>query len=358
MKKEKLQKIIIGLISSNKINRHAVKRLDKTSILAIIRNTKEFPSYFSLNERIYILYNSISISDIICPICKKGYRKFINFRKGYSLGCSGRCSLNHPATIIKRKETCMKRYGVESSNQSSAIKEKKKKTLSIDYEIKMKNKRDKWKETLLNNNPDKTLKDIYREQGIKAIKKSKEADPGLKNRLIKTKKTNMEKYGKEFASQTEWFKEEVRRTNIENRDWEQLLPKEHKTWEDYTKEVRRWTLRNVRKYSHFITGEYCNKMQLDHALSIYDGYYNNISPYFISHIQNLRYITKEENLHKWKHSIIDYTTLLRRIISFKLPDNDKYLYLVKTGALMELSIYGNNRNNIENKNKIVFNKSI
>lgn len=43
-----------------------------------------------------------------------------------------------------------------------------------------------------------------------------------------------------------------------------------------------------------------NGYQLDHIITIYDGFENNISPYIIGNINNLRFIPWEENLKKNK----------------------------------------------------------
>ena len=237
----------------------------------------------------------------------------------------------------KTKETCLKKYGVESPNSVEAVKEKKRLTNAIDKDRKDKEKIKKRERALLASNPGKTLEEIYHEQGLKAIKKSKENDPNLLSRLHKTKETNHIKYGKEFASQTDEFKKCVYETNKRNKHWFYMKPNPHETWKEYSKEVRRWTSRNIRVYGGRIP-EYCTTedRQLDHMISVYLGFCQNISPYIIAHPANLRYISKEENLSKWVHCTITYEKLLRRIVSFELIKEDKFLKSCKTASLFLL----------------------
>jgi hypothetical protein len=108
--------------------------------------------------------------------------------------------------INKKKETCIEKYGCESASQSVEIKEKVKQTVIERYGVEC---------SLLNDDiKEQTILERYgSEYPIKSNGiKSKEIKEKIKE---KTKKTNLEKYGVEYASQSEEIKEKIKQTNLE-----------------------------------------------------------------------------------------------------------------------------------------------
>lgn len=72
-------------------------------------------------------------------------------------------------------------------------------------------------------------------------------------------------------------------------------------FERYAYEVRKLTYDSC-KSPNLIQGEKQEGYHLDHIVSIYDGFKNNIDPSIIAHYTNLRYIPAKENLTKNKKS--------------------------------------------------------
>lgn len=73
-------------------------------------------------------------------------------------------------------------------------------------------------------------------------------------------------------------------------------------FERYSYEVRKLTRLSVIKFSNLISGEKQDGYHLDHIVSIYDGFKNDIVPTVIAHYTNLRYIPAKQNLTKNKKS--------------------------------------------------------
>lgn len=75
-------------------------------------------------------------NESFCKICKKE-TQFINLKTGYRQTCSKKCNFilfsnifdnsDQESILIKRKQTCLEKYGVENVYQSKEIKEKCKK---------------------------------------------------------------------------------------------------------------------------------------------------------------------------------------------------------------------------------------
>jgi hypothetical protein len=94
-------------------------------------------------------------------------------------------------------------------------------------------------------------------------------------------------------------------------------------YKKYYSEVRKLTNQNIKKYHHLfenldmlgICGEE-DKYQMDHVLSIKDGYLHNISPILISHPSNLRVIKWEDNIKKGSKSDIDLDSLIENANNF------------------------------------------
>lgn len=70
----------------------------------------------------------------VCPTCGK-QTPFFGLSKGYQIHCCNSCAQLDKTTQSKIQQTCLARYGVQSSNQSPVVQEKMKKTLLEHYGV-------------------------------------------------------------------------------------------------------------------------------------------------------------------------------------------------------------------------------
>lgn len=77
-------------------------------------------------------------------------------------------------------------------------------------------------------------------------------------------------------------------------------------------------LQNIEKRAAF--GKTPNPYQLDHEFSISQGFLNNIPPYIIGHISNLRMIPSKENNSKGSKCSITKDELFRRFFAEQTPE--------------------------------------
>lgn len=110
------------------------------------------------------------------------------------------------ATAIKRKQTCLQKYGCENTWQLDKVKENSSKNWP--------ERKKKIEATML-----EKYGTIYCTQNKeimnRAIKTAKENDPGFKKRMDKIKKTNLEKRGHEYNFQDEDYREKSIKTMLE-----------------------------------------------------------------------------------------------------------------------------------------------
>jgi len=122
----------------------------------------------------------------------------------------------------KIKQTCLKKYNVEYISQHEEVKKKKKETFLKNYGVKnpLQNKKIKQKleQSILKKYG---VKNISQNEKIKEKKKQTclknyGVENPLQNEKIKnkTKNTNLEKYGVENPGQSEFFKSKIKNTNI------------------------------------------------------------------------------------------------------------------------------------------------
>jgi hypothetical protein len=132
---------------------------------------------------------------IKCGIIIKDSHKSGLCKKCSQLGISR----NSPESIQKRKETCIKKYGVDNPFKSKEIQEKIKQTnlekYGVEYSFQSENNKEKSKQT---------MKEKYGGHSSANIQ--------VKEKL---KKTNLERYGVEYTYQSENNKEKSRKTKLE-----------------------------------------------------------------------------------------------------------------------------------------------
>lgn len=132
----------------------------------------------------------------ICPICGKN-TKYHSLTFGYKQYCSVKCSTKSEKTREKYKNTCIKKYGVDSTNKLNTTKIKAKETCIKKYGTEYASQSE-----LFKNNSRKTCLEKY---GVEYSFQSE-------NNKEKTKQTFLEKYGNEYYTKTEDFKNKFKQT--------------------------------------------------------------------------------------------------------------------------------------------------
>ena len=132
----------------------------------------------------------------ICPVCGKP-TKFECVTTGYKKYCSSKCASQAPETKEKYKQTCLKRYGVTSTNKLQSMKDKSKQTCLEKYGAEYASQSEEFKE--------QSRKTCLEKYGVEYSFQSK-------NNIEKTKQTCLEKYGVDHYSKADEFKEKFKET--------------------------------------------------------------------------------------------------------------------------------------------------
>lgn len=171
-------------------------------------------SWNKFSELLYLYFNNLK--DIPkCPVCGNPV-KFISFSKGYYTYCSNKCAYNSKEVSNKKKQTCLKKYGVENPSQLKLVKEKKIQTslkhYGVPHTTQASEIKNRIKQTNLKRYGGMPLKSI---EVLDKYKKTCLERYGFENasqsELIKKKKvqTSMEHYGTEYYSQSEEYKNRI-----------------------------------------------------------------------------------------------------------------------------------------------------
>jgi len=256
-----------------------------------------------------------------CISCKKE-TPFLGYYKGYQTYCCLKHS--QKSQIVrdkisksfnsrdkklennKRKLTNLKRYNVENVSQTNEIKDQKSKSVEKRYGV-IHNfliescKKARWK--VLNQNKEEInekRKDFWRRLN----------DEELNVINDNRKYTNVKKYGKEYVAQVKEFKDKGRKTHENNGSW--LVGIKKTEYQKYRHLVRLETNKHISRllrlndgYDYYTSEklvtnkEYqlikpnlhygTNPLQptIDHKISIYYGFINNIDPKEIGSFKNL-----------------------------------------------------------------------
>ena len=293
-------------------------RLDSNKTRKIVI-PEEFSWTTSIQEYLFCLNGDICER----PICYCGNElRFQGFKKGYSKYCSSSCSNKCPEKIekfiknvsqieengltkaqnitAKAQETSLERYGVIGYNN----REKEKLTKLERYGDEKYNNIEKAKET----NLERYGKEYFFQtneyiERTKSIKLERYGDENFNN-TEKAKETNLERYGVENVRQCDSIISKIqstRRKTMEEKGT--MIPLEMKSdFEKYKREVWKITnkndlslLENIDKRGMAgVDGAY----HLDHKISIFYGFTNDIPHDIIGHINNLRMIPWQENYRK------------------------------------------------------------
>jgi len=265
----------------------------------------------------------------ICPECGKK-TKFESYYKGYRQFCSAKCAKSSNLTrekisksfenrdvkkeADKRSKTLKDTYGVSHISKLDSIKKQKKNTCleSFGVESNLLTKechRKRWDS--LNKN-----KELINEK-----RREWWTQDNIDNVNNTRLKTCLQKYGVENVGQIELVKEKIRKRNEESGRW--LTEDEYSEFTKYSYKVRNISRRKYEKlyetwnghdyYTNeklILNDEYlkdnpnnnvsCNLYQptVDHKISIYYGFKNDISPEDISNINNLCICGRLINIYK------------------------------------------------------------
>lgn len=203
--------------------------------------TNQIKEEIPFKEKFFLYENKINY-----PKCYCGNSvKFIDMKKGFREFCSKKCMYNSKSIKEKRKETSIKKYGVDNPSKSREVKKKVKKTnnkkfgndwatqnesikekfkktnlerYGVDNPSKIKEVREKAKKTMLERYgvehamlSDKIKKNLkkfyYNKYGVDNPSKVKEVRE-------KAKKTMLYRYGVEYALQNKYFLSKLKKTNL------------------------------------------------------------------------------------------------------------------------------------------------
>jgi hypothetical protein len=278
----------------------------------VILSEKDYNEYFNVSNK--------------CPKCGKEM-KFLSFYRGYK--CSVKCDISEDKIISNIKSlyneflTSSEQYKLRSFSQTV-----KKYIIALDLPL---------------NNLQKTIYDLIfpEAKNVKCkcctnkVKFSStrfeyssccssscmtkyqmnELTPWTKERKSKMVKnireTNIEKYGVSNPAKLKEVQDKMKETRIKNGNM--LEPKTREDFKMYSYYVWLETYKHQNKLIDREKRGRCGiegAYNLDHLVSVYDGFQNNIPTYIIGSINNLKYIPWEENLSKNKNSSIEIRDLL------------------------------------------------
>jgi len=164
--------------------------------IGLKKRTSFLPKESGIGERVYCIDHNIKCR-ILC-YCGKPVN-YLKYSVGYSKRCSKECVWNDPEVIKTRKETCLKKYGVDSFTKTKEYLEKTIKTNNEKYGFDFYLQTDEIKEKTIKTNNDK--------YGVSHHMKSK--------KFIKEfKKKTEEKYGVDNISKLDYVKVRKKERNI------------------------------------------------------------------------------------------------------------------------------------------------
>ena len=179
------------------------KNFSRASKYKFLRDfLSNFPGKTSL-ENLYLFYTSSQI-----PLCECGNPiPFDTYSRPYKSFCSLQCARKSSKTWDKYKETCLKKYGVDSTNKVDEISIKRSKSLKKAHED------GSLMEKIKTTNIEKhgLAYPLQREEIKKKIKDTKLEKYGDENynNQEKTKETCLEKYGVDHAMKLELINKKV-----------------------------------------------------------------------------------------------------------------------------------------------------
>jgi len=243
----------------------------------------------NLSQKLFNALNNINEFPK-CKSCDKTV-KFKNFSIGYKQFCSVKCAQCSDITRSKMKNTLLEKYGTTDPFEINEGRIRGLEKCNNNEEIALKRK-----ETCLK---------VY--GGETSFHSSKTQD--------KVKDSVKLKYGVDNVFQNEEIKLKIRNVNEESGYW--LKEENIASLDDYRKIVWAYTrAQNLESLSNYYKrGHIMNEdtYHIDHKFSIKQGYMDNIKPHIIGNIANLEMLPAIDNIKKKNKCSITIEELLSKI---------------------------------------------
>jgi hypothetical protein len=235
---------------------------------------------------------------VSCDYChgiiEKEYREYFIEIKDINMNSCSKIECSNQ----KIKDVCLKKYGVENPFQAGFVKEKIKDTLiekyGVEHPMFIQETKDKIKDTCVE------------KYGVDSYTKTLECQE-------KTKKTNLDKYGATHESKTE--EGQLKRKLTRLGKGTQIPDEKLSDYYLYQRKVRNITHLSkkdlIKRWDgfDFYDNEYIGDNwnlesndsrfpNIDHKISVFNGYINNIEPDIIGNINNLCITKSKHNLVK------------------------------------------------------------
>ena len=183
-----------------------------------------------------------------CDYCNKiFYKEF--YKVKHMINNKVNCS---DCVSLKRKETCLRKYGVENASCSNIVKEKMKKTClekyGCEYSLQRKDVREKIEKTCMEKYG---VKNVF--QNNELSKKRKESFEKNKDRINeKRKQTNIERYGVDCVLKNKDVQEKIGKTMLERYGVENI---------SQNKEIKKETIKKINMSLYKNGTAPCSKQQ-------------------------------------------------------------------------------------------------
>ena len=177
----------------------------------------------SFSERLFIYFNPHATG--LCKVCGRP-TKFRNFKSGYPIYCSSKCSNSDPDKKETCRQTVINRYGVENVSKSSVVKDRICNTFKEKYGVEWvgqsKEVRAKQKATCIEKYgvPTPFQMDDFQEKSIQTCRKKYGTDYAVQSQEVKSKITAsyIDKMGFTNPSYNPDVIDKRRETNFKNFD--------------------------------------------------------------------------------------------------------------------------------------------
>lgn len=265
---------------------------------------------------------SHTIIKVKCDVCGKVrdeimYKEYLrNIKKGGYYSCKGKCSTD------KIKETNIERYGVEFYSKTNESKNKVKETNLVKYGFDSYTKTEECQERMKKTMMEKygvenaSNSDFFKQKRKDTMNEKYGVDYYVLHEefLDKSKETCIKNYGVDHPMKVE---EEVKkRLNKKGLDFETDEFKKYRSKVDrLTRINKNELLENWNGFDYYdgeyildnfnLVGQHGDYPTIDHKISVYYGFNNNIDPEEISCIDNLCFTKRRINSKKYNK--IDFT---------------------------------------------------
>lgn len=197
--------------------------------LANIKDFSELESLktqFNLSNARQILYHAINNIKLV-PVCRCGTNlRWNETTKTYRVYCSNKCTATF--SVEARKETCLKKYGVDHFSKTDEFLKQVEKTSLEKFGATSYSKTDEYKQSVLASNLEKygTTHPMKNADVVNSLKQYWINTTGVDNPSKlpavqeKIKQTNLKKYGVENVLQSIDIQEKIKQTNLKKYGFE------------------------------------------------------------------------------------------------------------------------------------------